>query len=718
MKAKSNIPKIKFSDFLINQKEPKRNARNYKSFWLQHINYCKSGVEVGGVYISPWLYWHINFFKVKVDDYDEYGNAIRPIRNPSLRDNEWYIDWGLSESKRQGKPLMMFGSRRIAKSVIEASRVCYQAFIFQNSGSVVIGADSKDIANLIEYIDDFIANRPDCFSDLFKFGDWRTSASVEIAFSKKETTKKNPITGIKGMVNPLTAELVDISNSDKVVFSRIAIRNLEHGKKVTKDQLLAGITPTEVIADEIGKFSYSSAMSALKPALVASDGTYRALPILAGTGGNVELSVDAERDFTNTDKSGYTTCDVEDYKKIVKPIYFQYTQESDRSVGLFPPGQMCNAGGEKISIPLSEYLNKDFTPEQLEALEGLNIYVTDWENAAENVKKEIEIEEFRGDGDGKKARMFYPSQPEDCFLSTNVNILPLQEGKKTLEYLKAANKYGELVELSTALDGNVVVHESKLDLVLDYPFKGGFHNAPIAIYERPIFKDPRQIKKGTYIAGFDGVKIDESKTTDSVNIMYIFKRQVGISGFQYQIVASYAARTTIDTHYYRQAMLLLKMYNAECLPEADAPFVKYLQTQKAHHLLANARGTNLRINEKSNANTNYGLPATPKNKQHALKKVKDYCWAEHETGEYDENGTPIKVLGIEKIPDPMLLEEMMVFGNRKNYDRIMAFGHVLIWDEELALHDIKGSEYALGVGGISGFSKMLTGKLGRNNKYR
>jgi hypothetical protein len=37
----------------------------------------QGGVTVNGVYFSGWLYWHLNHWKIRIDDIDEYGNDIR-----------------------------------------------------------------------------------------------------------------------------------------------------------------------------------------------------------------------------------------------------------------------------------------------------------------------------------------------------------------------------------------------------------------------------------------------------------------------------------------------------------------------------------------------------------------------------------------------------------------------------------------------------------------
>ena len=578
-----------------------------------------------------------------------------------------------------------------------------------------MGGSNPDLNNITSYIDSWYEKRQDCFSDFIKVGDWNkaTSSDVRIAFNKMIVTKnKNPI-------NPISYEFFPIKKnpSDRIFnFSNISLRNLEHGQVTNKEELLAGVTPTSAVFDEVGKFKYSKQRAALLPAIENEEGEKRFVEFLMGTGGNVENAINAESDFLDTDTSGFLHCDPDDYRKVVKPEYFQYIQESDKKVSLFVPAQMSNKGGKKIEVPLSEYLNRSFTEEELQDLEGLTILVTDWENATEKINTHIANEIKKDEETGKKTQMYYPTQPEHCFLYSDKNPFPAEEARKRRDFLKSTGQTGEYVELTLSPTGQIGVVQSDLSPITDYPFKGGAKSAPIVIYERPIFEDPRMIKKGTNIAGFDGVKMAVSDNSDSVNYLNIFKRIAGVSGYQNRIVASYASRPHMDKEYYRQAMLLLMLYNAEVLPESDVNFTKYLRQNKAEHLLAAAKGTNLRINDKSTANSDYGLPATTKNKQHLLKLVKDYCWEQIDTGQVGPDGESIMVLGIHRIDDVMLLEEIIKFGSIKNYDRIMSFGHTLIWDEELTINGIQGSEEKAQQY-YRQQERISKGSKGRNRKY-
>jgi hypothetical protein len=720
-----NVPHIAYSDFLINQEEPDVEDRdNYVEFWKRHVGYARSGVIVGGFYFSPFLYWHVNFFKISIDEEDEYGFERPVIKRPFLRDNEILLDWVDQQSKAHGnKPVIGFGTRRFAKTAIQASRFAHSIFCYENSFYVLAGGSKPDINNITKYFDDFYANRPSCFADLMKLGGWeRTSSDVEFGFFRDKVKKAKDAEGKTIPINPYSYEMfpgiLENPKNDRFIYSRVAIRNLEHGQVQSKNEILAGITPTDISWDEVGKYLYGKQRKAVKPALVTVSGKVRCVEYLFGTGGDIDAAQDAEKDFLFADKAGFFVFDPNKFREYVKPEYFQYEQESDKKTGVFVPAQMSMQAGEKQEIPLTEYLNREFTSQQKKDLEGLNVFVTRWEEAREKIEKHIEEEYNDSTLAGKKAEMYYPFQPESCFLYTKHNPFPIEAARKAQEIISATKGFGEFVELDEDVNGRVVVYESKKDIVREYPFSGGEADAPVVIYERPIMENPLAIPEGTYVAGFDGTKQAVSLTTDSLNTLVIYKRMAGVSGTRFVQVASIAARPNRQEDLYRQVVLLLRMYNAEVLPEKDRPFCKYLQDTNNEKYLASAKGTYLRLNETGKADTSVGLPPTTENQSHMLNLIRDYCWEKLYTGEEGEDGAPKYELGVSRIPDYYLLEELIKFGNYKNYDRIIAFGHALIWDQELKIKGILGFEGELRQQEVRQHTQKAQRNSGRNKKYR
>ena len=86
------LQSIEYGDWFINQKRvPSKDSEEYKEFYAFHKQICMDGCTMGGVYINPFLYWHLNFWNTEVDIIDERGRINQKYANPYLRDNEWII---------------------------------------------------------------------------------------------------------------------------------------------------------------------------------------------------------------------------------------------------------------------------------------------------------------------------------------------------------------------------------------------------------------------------------------------------------------------------------------------------------------------------------------------------------------------------------------------------------------------------------------------------
>jgi len=70
----SDLKSIDYKDWFINQgRLPDRESAEYKPFYDFHKEICLNGCLVNGVYINPFLYWHLNMWHTEVDVIDERG---------------------------------------------------------------------------------------------------------------------------------------------------------------------------------------------------------------------------------------------------------------------------------------------------------------------------------------------------------------------------------------------------------------------------------------------------------------------------------------------------------------------------------------------------------------------------------------------------------------------------------------------------------------------
>jgi len=121
---------IDYKDWFINQKRlPDKASQEHGAFFEFHKEICLNGCMMDGVYINPFLYWHLNIWNTEVDIIDERGRISQKYMNPYLRDNEWVITNEIDRAQNEKKGLVILGIRRLAKSVIESSYIAWGASV-------------------------------------------------------------------------------------------------------------------------------------------------------------------------------------------------------------------------------------------------------------------------------------------------------------------------------------------------------------------------------------------------------------------------------------------------------------------------------------------------------------------------------------------------------------------------------------------------------------
>lgn len=118
-----------------------------KQFWENEAMKLLNGVTINGVFIHPWLYWHINFWKMMID----VGNDRIP-GNSQLRDNEWMFAEFLKQAEEENKGIFMFGCRRFGKALLN-SEILYLEDREKTIGNIVVGDKIyDDKGNLVEVV--------------------------------------------------------------------------------------------------------------------------------------------------------------------------------------------------------------------------------------------------------------------------------------------------------------------------------------------------------------------------------------------------------------------------------------------------------------------------------------------------------------------------------------------------------------------------------------
>lgn len=460
-----------------------------------------------------------------------------------------------------------------------------------------------------------------------------------------------------------------MSNGVRDIHAIISIANINMGRK-TSTQKTAGLTPATAIFDEVGKGPIKKPYTAAMPSYDTPYG-WRLSPILAGTGGEVELSKDAQEMFSDPETYNLLVMDWD----ILNRRAMKGKTWKERKWAMFVPGQMANSG-VKRTIGLGDYLGK---PDD-KKLNKIKIDATDFEASTNKLNEERKKLSTKDRVAYTSHTMFYPFTIDDCFLSSSQNLFPVEYAIKHKNDLLESGQYSGMLCDVFLESGNKLGTTKSNKQLAGFPFSGGVIDAPVQIFEMP---QSNRFDDFIYVAGQDPYKQAKSDTP-SLGSFYIFKRRVGIRDpYAYRIVASYVSRPSSIDQFCRTCEVLQKGYGAICLMEnADQMYEQYLNRKSgmpaSFFLFAGEAIANKYVKAGSRQNSKLGLYPTPGNQNLLFSCVVDYCWQDFVIGYDDSTGLDIMVKGIELIDDIALLDEIIQYKPGLNVDRIIAFGHALV----------------------------------------
>lgn len=460
-----------------------------------------------------------------------------------------------------------------------------------------------------------------------------------------------------------------MSNGVRDIHAIISIANINMGRK-TSTQKTAGLTPATAIFDEVGKGPIKKPYTAAMPSYDTPYG-WRLSPILAGTGGEVELSKDAQEMFSDPETYNLLVMDWD----ILNRRAMKGKTWKERKWAMFVPGQMANSG-VKRTIGLGDYLGK---PDD-KKLNKIKIDATDFEASTNKLNEERKKLSTKDRVAYTSHTMFYPFTIDDCFLSSSQNLFPVEYAIKHKNDLLESGQYSGMLCDVFLESGNKLGTTKSNKQLAGFPFSGGVIDAPVQIFEMP---QSNRFDDFIYVSGSDPYKQAKSDTP-SLGAFYVFKRRVGIRDpYAYRIVASYVSRPSSIDQFCRTCEVLQKGYGAICLMEnADQMYEQYLNRKSgmpaSFFLFAGEAIANKYVKAGSRQNSKLGLYPTPGNQNLLFSCVVDYCWQDFVVGYDDQTGLDITVKGIELIDDIALLDEIIQYKPGLNVDRIIAFGHALV----------------------------------------
>lgn len=625
----------------------------WKHYWDEQLRRCKDGYEVGGVKITGNHYFYMNFTNIELVNNDaavssESMFAEKESNFPHFWDGDFNYFWSL-EIARRGMPYNEYLGLHLDVLIPE---------LYMNGGHHMIVGKSRRKG--YSYKNAAIAANI--------YNHTRKSITVVGAFEKKYLYPEGTMGMATNYINWLNKhtgwakarEFVDKQDHRKASYKED--KNGIYLESGYQSQIMAltfkdnpdaarGKDAKLVMFEEAGKFpNLRDSFRATEPSMMA--GKYvTGQMVIFGTGGDMEKDT----------------------------VDFSYMFYNPLEFNLLPFTNIWDDNAENTSCGFFHpvYWNMEgFYDQQGNSDKQA---ATDYE-----LNKRKEITESSGSSLSIQGRIQeYPIKPSEAFLTVSFNDFPIEELRNQLNMVvreKLHLKKGQAGVLYRDELGKVRFKPDLKNELEPLYFKDNPASSirgAVVIYEYPIPNPP----KGLYKSGHDPYRQQQSLSTKtpSLGSLYIHK---GFEKFSYSrdmLVAEYVGRPNTSDDYNRNTEMLMELYNCELGYENEVTEVlSYFTKRKKLHLLAMQPDAVINANiSNSKVKRVYGIHMPDKLKDAGEKYIKKWLLTERDI---DENGN--RILNLHTIYSPGLLEELIYYNRKGNFDRVMAFMVLMMYLEE------------------------------------
>jgi hypothetical protein len=294
-------------------------------------------------------------------------------------------------------------------------------------------------------------------------------------------------------------------------------------------------------------------------------------------------------------------------------------------------------------------------------------------------KKEIEPDKYQLRISQK------PTNIEEAFAFRRESVFAVHLLAAQLRRIEDKEYPYELLELYRDEHNNLTVKESNKLPINEFPIskKTEDKSGCLVVWERPK-KDPTF---GMYYASIDPVSEGKTTTSDSLCSIFVYKAPVEVSREengeqkthieQDKIVAAWCGRFDDIKKTHERLELIIEWYNAWTLVENNVSlFIQYMISQRKQRYLVTKDQILFLKDIGSNASVyqQYGWRNTGTLfKAHLISYAIEFLREEIDH-DYKTDGSVVKTTyGVSRIPDPMLIKEMLAYREGLNVDRLVAF---------------------------------------------
>ena len=598
-------------------------SKDFINYWDEQKRRCQNGILVhsGSVswYITRDYYMWLNFLPIFNKEIQKFGFA-------KIRDAQYHMSLYELLAELHHKHVALVKKRQIASSYFHVAKLLNQLW-FESGVTLKIGASLKD------YIND---------KGSWKFLDEYAS------FLNEHTAWYRPMNPSKVL---LWQQKIEVRKGNRVT---------ENGLKGTIQGMSFEKSATSGVGGPTKYFFYEEAGIApkldqtyeyMRPALQSGMIT-TGMFIAAGSVGDLDQCEPLKNLVFNPE---------------INDIYAVETDLIDEHgtrgmAGVFIP--------EQWSMPpfIDDYGNSQ-VEEALAAIREERI----------KMKRELPPEQYQLRISQK------PTNLKEAFAYRKESVFPVNLVTAQLKRCEDKEYPYELIDLSRGDSGELVIRESNKQPIKEFPIPKNTENKEgcIVVWERPK-RDPTF---GMYYASIDPVGEGKTTTSDSLCSIYIYKstmevtkddgQEVKVEIEQDGIVAAWCGRFDDIKKTHERLELLIEWYNAWTLVENNVSlFIQYMMSRKKQRYLVTKDQTLFLKDIGSNRSVHqeYGWRNTGNLfKNHLISYAIEYLRDELDQVTGDDGKVYKTTYGVTRIPDPMLLKEMLAYQPGVNVDRLVSF---------------------------------------------
>ena len=601
-------------------------SKDYIKYWNDEKEKCKEGVIFHGkdntFYLTRDYYMWLNFLPIFDKEEKHYGFA-------KVRDAQYHMALYELLAELHYRHSAILKKRQIASSYFHMAKVLNQ-FWFEEGSICKIGASLKD------YINDK--------------GSWKFLEEYK-TFLNEHTAWYRPTNPAKVLLWEQKIEVrINNRKTNKGLMSKIQGASFE--KNPTTG---VGGPCTYFFHEEAGIApKMDQTFEYIRPAMTSGMMT-TGMFIAAGSVGDLDQCEPLKQMILNPDGND---------------IYSVQTNLMDDkgtigNCGLFIP--------EQWSMP--PFIDKYGNSLIEQALNSIKEERAQW-------KKDLNPEQYQLRISQK------PIDIAEAFAYRKEAIFPQGIISKQIRKIEEKEYAYEFVKLEKEKNTITASKTTKLP-IFNFPVNKKLEDksGAIIVWEKPV-KNP---SFGMYYASIDPVSEGKTTTSDSLCSIFVYKNPIevtretsqGIETFleRDKIVASWCGRYDNINKTHEQLELIIEWYNAWTLVENNISlFIQYMISKKKQKYLVPKHQIVFLKDLGSNQNVfqEYGWKNTGVLfKSHLISYAIEYVREEIDQ-ETDVDGNVLSSsLGVERIPDKMLLTEMLQYFPGLNVDRLVAFSALI-----------------------------------------